>query len=371
MTESAPTLPQNAIIGILGGGQLGRMLSLAATQLGFRTHIYCPEENAPASHCALQTTLGQYDDQNTLEAFATGVDVVTYEFENVPVETVKTLTEVGKFVLPGAKALEVAQDRLIEKQFLNDIGATTAPFRPVDDLTTLDSALKEIGPKSILKTRRLGYDGKGQTTIKAEDNDLGATWEAAIAHAWEELGQSPSILEGFVDFDFEISIIAARSIDGEVKCYPPSTNYHQGGILRRSTYPSAASKSSIDEAVRLTTAILEHLSYVGVIGVEFFVLKNGDLVVNEFAPRVHNSGHWTDDACSISQFEQHIRAITGWPLGDTKPHSGAVMENLIGDEVFRSDELTKQADANLHLYGKTEARPGRKMGHVTFLKPLP
>jgi len=347
------------------------MLAIAATQLGMRTHIFCPEEkNVPAEHCATATSFGAYNNESALAAFAKKIDVATYEFENVPVETVTFLQSQNINVAPGYKALQIAQDRFAEKRFLNDIGARTAAYERVDDVTSLAKALAKIGTQSILKTRRFGYDGKGQTTIQAREPNLGAAWNSAIEHAWNELGQRPSILEGFVDFDFEISIVAARDRDNNIQCFPPSRNFHQNGILRTSTLPSGASAETILKAVKITKTILTELDYIGVIGVEFFVLNDGDILVNEFAPRVHNSGHWTGDACAISQFEQHIRAVAGWPLGDPRPHSNAEMENLIGSDADRWHQLAREPNCRLHLYGKQEMRPGRKMGHVTRLHSL-
>lgn len=355
----------NGVIGILGGGQLGRMLSLAAARLGLRAHIYTPEENSPAADVAHAVTIGSYTDAEKLAAFGEVVNVVTYEFENVPVETVDILTARHVPVAPGGKALGIAQDRLIEKQFINSIGARTAPFFPVDDLSSLEEGLKSVGRPAILKTRRLGYDGKGQTSIGAAGSDLALTWDAANKKAWEEIGARPSILEGFIDFTMEISVIGARGRDGTIRCYDAPRNIHKGGILRQSIVPSSAPDAALIEAIAITSKMLEALDYIGVIGVEFFVEKSGGVIVNEFAPRVHNSGHWTTDACAVSQFEQHVRAVAGWSLGDPARHSDCMMENLIGDEVERWRDLSKEAGACIHLYGKRDALPGRKMGHVT------
>ncbi|WP_428408856.1 5-(carboxyamino)imidazole ribonucleotide synthase [Hyphococcus sp.] len=354
----------NGTIGILGGGQLGRMLATAAAELGLRTHILCPDDRAPAYDAASEHTVAGYLDEPALAAFAKSVDAVTYEFENVPVEAVEFLTNLGVAVRPGAKALETAQDRLIEKQFANSIGAKTAAFHPVDDLASLKEGLEKVGRPAILKTRRLGYDGKGQTRITAEDSNLSGAYEKAIEFAWAEVGAAPSILEGFVPFTREISIIGARGADGDVKMYDPPENVHRNGILKTSTVPAKVTAATIDKARKVTCDMLEALDYVGVIGVEFFVLDNGDVIVNEYAPRVHNSGHWTQDGCAVSQFEQHIRAVAGWPLGDPARHSNAIMENLIGDEVNEWRALAAEPQAGVHLYGKREARPGRKMGHV-------
>ena len=365
----SPVLP-GGTIGILGGGQLGRMLSIAAAQLGLRTHILSPEEETPASHCAYRTTIADYTDKDALVSFSNAVDAITFEFENVPVEALEKLIELGKPVAPGPKALAVSQDRLHEKNFINEIGACTAPYEPVDDLETLTRALNKIGSRSILKTRRFGYDGKGQTQIDAKEEDLPHAWEQAKAHAWAELGQSPSILEGFVEYDFELSVIACRGRNGDIRCYEPPRNFHKGGILRSSKAPSKAPKELIEKAIAVTSSILTELEYIGVMGVEFFALSDGEILVNEFAPRVHNSGHWTLDACSVSQFEQHIRAVAGWPLGDPLMHSAATMENLLGEDVNEWKKLAELPDTCLHIYGKGDARPGRKMGHVTRLKKI-
>ena len=355
----------NGVIGILGGGQLGRMLALAAARLGLRTHIYTPEESSPAADVAHAVTIGDFADAEKLRAFGEVVNAVTYEFENVPAETVDILSADNVPVAPGGKALAIAQDRLIEKQFVMSLGARAAPFHAVDDFASLEAGLKQIGRPAILKTRRLGYDGKGQTLIGASNADLALTWGEANKKAWEEIGARPSILEGFIDFAMEISVIGARGRDGDIRCYDAPRNIHKGGILRQSIVPSKAPESAVREAIAIASKMLEALGYVGVIGVEFFVEKSGGVIVNEFAPRVHNSGHWTTDACAISQFEQHIRAVAGWPLGDPARHSDCVMENLIGDEVDRWRELSREPNACIHLYGKRDAQPGRKMGHVT------
>ncbi len=359
----------NGVIGILGGGQLGRMLSVAAGELGLKTHILCPDEHAPAYDVSSAYTVAGYLDEHALAAFAKSVDVITYEFENVPVEAVEFLTGLGAVVRPGAKALETAQDRLVEKEFVRAIGAETAAFHGVDDLASLKAGLEKVGRPAILKTRRLGYDGKGQTRITTADSDLSSAYEKAIEFAWSEVRAAPSILEGFVPFVCEISIIGARGSDGAVALYDPAENIHRNGILKSSTVPASVSKETIEKARAVTRRMLDELDYVGVIGVEFFVLENGDVIVNEYAPRVHNSGHWTQDGCAVSQFEQHIRAVAGWPLGDPARHSNAVMENLIGDEVHQWRALAAEPHICVHLYGKREARPGRKMGHATRVSP--
>lgn len=371
MTRGAPspTLNPGDTVGILGGGQLGRMLSLAAASLGLRTHIFCPDADCPAFHVSDKATIAAYTEKVALEKFAAAVDIVTYEFENVPVEAVGVLENAGATVRPGAAALEKAQDRLVEKKFIRGLGIATAEFHGVDDLAGLEQGLKNVGRPAILKTRRLGYDGKGQTRLTDKDIDLHASFEKAVAFAWAEVGAAPSILEAFVPFEREISIIGARAATGAIQLYEPLENVHVGGILKTSTAPAQVTPATRRSAEQATIAILEALDYVGVIGVEFFVLPGGDIVVNEMAPRVHNSGHLTADACAVSQFEQHIRAVAGWPLGDPVCHSGAVMENLIGNDINAWNEIIREPNAAVHLYGKGEARPGRKMGHVTRITP--
>ena len=348
----ADPLPTGATIGILGGGQLGRMLALAAARLGLRCHIYEPGADCPAAQVADRTTCAPYDDTSALAAFAASVDVVTYEFENVPTAALDAIEAVVP-IRPGRRALATSQDRLDEKTFLQDCGLKTAPFATVDDAASLAAALDAIGTPSILKTRRLGYDGKGQARISAGDDA-----DAALA----AMNGAPAILEGFVDFTREVSVIAARSPSGQVAAFDPGENVHRDGILRTTTVPATLSAAQKTDAVLLAGKILNALDYVGVIGVELFVHSDG-LIVNEFAPRVHNSGHWTQNGCVIDQFEQHIRAVAGWPLGDGSRHSDVVMENLIGDDMDRVAGLA-HAGVGLHLYGKAETRTGRKMGHV-------
>jgi len=349
MTE--PLAP-GAVIGILGGGQLGRMLSVAAARLGFRTHVFEPGAAPPAADVAHALTTAPYDDTEALRAFAEEVDVVTYEFENVPAEALD-LIEAIRPIRPGREALAMSQDRLTEKNFLTLLGLTTAPFSAVNDADDLSLAIDQIGLPAILKTRRLGYDGKGQTRLTDPDHA-----EAALT----TLAGAPAILEGFVAFEREVSVIGARGLDGAVACFDPGENVHADGILRTTTVPARLSAAQRSDAVLIAAQILNALDYVGVIGVELFVTEHG-LVVNEFAPRVHNSGHWTQTGCVIDQFEQHVRAIAGWPLGDGTRHCDVVMENLIGDDIDLVPEIARTGAA-LHLYGKTEARPGRKMGHV-------
>lgn len=350
MTE--PLAP-GATIGILGGGQLGRMLSVAASRLGFTCHIFEPGAEPPAAQVAHRVTTAAYDDTAALTAFASAVDVVTYEFENIPTAALDAIEAVVP-IRPGRRALAVSQDRLTEKTFLAELGLKTAPFAAVDGPSDLLSALDEIGPPAILKTRRFGYDGKGQARI--------ALPEDAPA-ALESMAGAPAILEGHVAFSQEISVIAARGRTGEVVCFDPGTNTHEGGILRKTTVPAPLTTAQRTDAVLLAGRILNALGYVGVLGVELFVTDDG-LLVNEIAPRVHNSGHWTQNGCVIDQFEQHIRAIAGWPLGDGTRHSDIEMVNLIGDDVADVPDYAKDAAAAIHLYGKAETRPGRKMGHV-------
>ncbi len=353
-------LPPGSNIGILGGGQLGRMLALAAARLGLKSHIFCPPGDNPGSHVCDTITLAEYEDVTACDKFAASVDVVTYEFENVPVACVERIaTKVA--VRPGIAPLRISQDRLTEKNFLRTLNIATAPYAQVDDAAALSQAVVQIGLPAILKTRRLGYDGRGQAVLRTP---------ADVAGALTQMHNAPAILEGFVDFEREISVIAARGLDGVAACYDPPENMHRNGILDISRVPAAISQDIAETARALTTRILDELEYVGVIGVEFFVLRDGTLAVNEFAPRVHNSGHWTLDACAISQFEQHIRAICGWPLGDPARHSNAQMRNLIGDDVKDWATLARAPGACLHLYGKDAPRPGRKMGHVTQLFPL-
>ncbi len=346
-------LEPGATIGILGGGQLGRMLSVAASRLGFRTHIFEPGANPPAGDVAHQVTTASYDDHAALTAFAASVDVITYEFENVPTAALDLL-EAAKPIRPNRRALAISQERLAEKDFLTSLGLTCAPYAAVTTAADLDAALAQIGTPAILKTTRLGYDGKGQARIMAPA-DAPAALEAM-------LGQ-PAVLEGFIDFSHEVSVIAARGLDGSVACYDPGENVHRDGILRTTTIPARLSPSQRTDAVLLAARILNALDYVGVMGVELFVTPKG-LIVNEIAPRVHNSGHWTQQGCAVDQFEQHIRAVVGWPLGDGARFADVVMENLIGDDVIRVPALAREKAVSIHLYGKGSPRPGRKMGHV-------
>jgi 5-(carboxyamino)imidazole ribonucleotide synthase len=351
-------VPPGSTIGIVGGGQLGRMLALAAAQLGYRTHVYAPDADGPAAGVATAFTRGAFDDEAALAAFAAEVDVATYEFENIPTGPLSALASRVSLFPPRA-ALETAQDRIVEKNFILKLGGRPAPFAAVNDRAGLDSALREIGAPAILKTRRFGYDGKGQARI---DDPAGAD------EAWEALRGAPAVLEGLVRFDAEFSILLCRGQDGEAAIWDAPRNRHEGGILVRSELPADPSLApAIATGTLLARRAADALSYVGVIAFEFFAL-GGEAIFNEMAPRVHNSGHWTIEGALTSQFENHIRAICGLPLGATDLVVPRVeMHNLVGDEVDGWREILADPSAHLHLYGKTEARPGRKMGHVTRL----
>lgn len=350
-------LEPGAVIGILGGGQLGRMLSVAASRLGFRTHVFEPGAAPPAGDVAQRVTTAGYDEVAALKAFANAVDVITYEFENVPTAALDVL-EALRPIRPNRRALAISQDRIAEKDFLTGLGLTCAPYAAVGSLADLQAALAQIGTPAILKTTRLGYDGKGQALIMTPAD--------AVA-AWDAMQRQPAVLEGFVSFSHEVSVIAARGLDGSVACYDPGENAHQAGILRTTTVPARLTAAQRTDAVLVAARVLNALDYVGVLGVELFVTPAG-LIVNEIAPRVHNSGHWTQQGCAVDQFEQHIRAVAGWPLGDGSRFADVVMENLIGDDIARLPALARERDVAIHLYGKGDARPGRKMGHVNRVK---
>ena len=354
MTAIAP----GSTIGILGSGQLGRMLAVAAAQLGYRCHVYAPE-SGPACDVAGGFTAGSYYEVDLLAAFARRCDVLTYEFENVPVEPLRALADFAP-LRHGTRALEVAQDRAVEKRFARDNDGRTAPFAVCASREELDAALAEAGTPAILKTLRMGYDGKGQARVKPGDN---------LDAAWEAVGGQPSIAEGFVTFAHEFSIMLVRGIDGSTVHYPAPLNVHRDGILATSTVPAPAPvEAQVEAAVALATRLAHALDYVGVLTCEFFATAEGP-VFNEMAPRVHNSGHWTIEGAVTSQFENHIRAICGLPLGSTALTGSAVeMRNLIGDEANDWPALLGEGDAHLHLYGKNDARTGRKMGHVTRVR---
>ena len=363
--ETPAVIAPGGTIGIFGGGQLGRMTALAAAELGYRVHIYCPEADCPAAQVAAAATTASYDDAGALDAFAEAVDVVTFEFENIPHDSVQRVAATRP-VRPGWRALHVSQDRLREKNFLREIGVSTVDYQPVTDEDELASALARIGRPALLKTRRLGYDGKGQAVVRTE---------ADVGDAVAVLGDQPGIVEAFVEYEREISVIAARGIDGAGHTYVPVENQHTNGILDQTLAPARISPDLVMRAEATARHIAEHLDIVGLLAVEMFVMPSGGsrgpgpLLVNELAPRPHNSGHWTIDACATSQFEQFVRAVTGLPLGTTERHSDAVMKNLIGDDVKDWAALAAEPGARLHLYGKAEARPGRKMGHVTRISP--
>jgi len=363
LTRSDPAAPlaPGATLGILGGGQLGRMLSQAASRLGFDVVILDPEENSPAGRVSRGQIVAAYDDPTALNVFGRVCDVVTFEFENVPSASIERLAEAGAQVAPGPTALAVAQDRVDEKTFLNAVGAPTVAFAAVDGIDDLRAALLTLGAPALLKTRRDGYDGKGQVWIRSAKQA-----EAAL----DSLGGRPAILEARADFTRELSIIAARGRDGTIAIYPLGENRHAGGVLRTSRAPAVIDARTGRRARAIARAVLEGLAYVGVIGIELFDLGEGNLLVNEIAPRVHNTGHWTQDGCVCDQFEQHIRAVAGWPLGPTAAHARVEMTNLLGTEVDQWARLASRPDRRLHLYGKAEARPGRKMGHVNRVTPL-
>lgn len=349
-------------LGILGGGQLGRMMAMAAAELGLRTHIFAPERNSPAFDVAAEHTVAAYEDEAALVRFAKAVDVVTYEFENVPGETAAILSA-HALLAPNARALSVSQDRLTEKTFLADLGIATAPFAAVSGEADLAAALERIGRPAVLKTRRFGYDGKGQAMIRPE---------ADPAASFAAIGRAPAILEGFVSFEREVSVVAARTAKGEFAAYDLCANEHRDHILATTRVPAGVSVATEKAAFAIARSIAEALDYVGVLAVEMFLLNEDGgerLVVNEIAPRVHNSGHWTLGGAMTSQFEQHVRAICGWPLGATTRLGSVEMQNLIGDDVNAWERILAEAGAHLHLYGKAEARPGRKMGHVTRVRP--
>lgn len=363
MSKSAPpSFGPGSTIGILGGGQLGRMAAFAAQEMGYRCHIYCPEANAPAAEVSGQATTAAYDDEAALAAFADSVDLVTFEFENIPSAAAAFLAA-RRPLRPRLSVLEICQDRLKEKTFCQGLGIGTAPFAAVTSAEELAVAVAEIGQPAVLKTNRMGYDGKGQVMIAAKDDP---------AVAWQTLsggGPVEAILEGFVDFQIELSVIVARSPTGEVQCFPPVENRHKNHILDETLAPAAIAPEIAAEAESVACKIATAIELEGILAVEMFLDRENRILVNELAPRPHNSGHWTIDACRTSQFEQFVRAIAGLPLGDSSRHSDAVMKNLLGDEIKAWADVLREPNAKLHLYGKSEARPGRKMGHVTRLHP--
>jgi 5-(carboxyamino)imidazole ribonucleotide synthase len=367
MNSPTMILP-GATIGILGGGQLGRMLACAAARLGYRSHIFTPEADSPAGLVTPFTTIAAFDDEAALARFAATVDIVTFEFENVPAETAEFLAAQGKPVAPDPTILRITQDRLREKDFLRSVDVGTANYREVTSLAGLQRAVRDLaqlsgpnaGQRGVLKTVRLGYDGKGQVMLGPK---------TALDKAWKRIGGEVAILESFVDFACEISVIVARNGQGAIANYPAVENQHVDHILDTTIAPARIAPALAMRAEAIARHIAERLDLIGLLAVEMFVTQDGELLVNELAPRPHNSGHWTLDACHTSQFEQTIRAICRLPLGSTEYHSDAVMKNLIGADVEKWREIINEPSAKLHLYGKTEVRPGRKMGHVTRLLP--
>ena len=355
---------ESKILGILGGGQLGRMSAMAAARLGITTHIYCPEKGCPASLVTPYFTCAEYEDKKALEAFAKQVDVISYEFENIPLETVEYLKQFTE-VYPDSKLLEVSQNRLIEKDFLNSIGIPTAPWAPCHSATDIEVTLAKWGAAScIIKTARFGYDGKGQIFHRDSDD---------VQENWSKLGTEEAVIEGVIDFDYEISVIIAQDVNGDSVVYPAVLNEHENHILSKTIAPAPIPADIHTEAAEMAQKIAKAVDLVGVLTLELFVTKNaaGDirLLANEIAPRTHNSGHWTIDACVTSQFENHVRCVCGLPVGNAIPHSAAEMINIVGIEAMKTiPQYLENPDAHVHLYGKTEAREGRKMGHVTILK---
>jgi 5-(carboxyamino)imidazole ribonucleotide synthase len=352
-------LAPGATIGILGGGQLGRMTALAAARLGFRCHVFATEADSPAEQVCVNATVAQYADCEALDRFASSVDVATFEFENIPAEAVRRVAA-SKPVLPRPEILEITQDRLREKDFLRSIDIPTTAYREISDATALARAMHDFGYPAVLKSVRMGYDGKGQVTLTPEINS---------GEAWRQMGGEIGILEAFVDFACEISVIVARGRNGAWATYPPVENQHSHHILDTTIAPARIAVETAMRAEAIARHVAEKLDLVGVLAVEMFVRPSGEVLVNELAPRPHNSGHWTIDACVTSQFEQLVRALCGLPLGSVEHHSDAVMKNLLGHDVEKWREALADPFAKLHLYGKHEIQPGRKMGHVTRLVP--
>ena len=357
--ERGQIIPPGSTIGVLGGGQLGRMTALAAARLGYRVHSYCPEADSPAFQVSTFSTVAPYDDQDALARFAETVDVITFEFENVP-STATELLARTKPTRPDPRVLHVCQDRLREKDFLASANVPTTRYMEVARAEGLERAVRSIGLPAVLKTAQFGYDGKGQVMLGKESD---------IADAWRRMGAGIGILEGFVDFTHEISVIVARGVDGISAAFPPVENQHRNHILDTTIVPARLPEALLMRAEAVAKHIAEVLPVIGILAVEMFVTTGGEVLVNELAPRPHNSGHWTIDACMTSQFEQFVRAICGLPLGSVERHADAVMKNLLGDDVAAWREILSEPGAKLHLYGKREPRPGRKMGHVTRLFP--
>jgi len=348
----------NSTIGIVGGGQLGRMIGIAASRLGYRVHVFTDQPDSSAAQITNRVTVAAYDDLDAMRRFAETVDVVTIEFENLPVEGLRAIS--GDVpVHPSPELLAICQDRLTEKQFLRSLDVPTAPFAEISSVGDLKSALTAFGPPAVLKTRRMGYDGKGQVKIEAGD-DAAAVWEA--------FGGRDAVLEGFVTFERELSVITARTADGEKASYVPVENRHENHILAKTIAPASIADDQGEAALALAGRIADGLELVGLLAIEMFQTADGRILVNELAPRPHNSGHWTLDACLVSQFEQVVRAITGLPLGSPERFADAEMDNLLGEAADDWHQLIKRSNARLHLYGKTPIRPGRKHGHITTLR---
>lgn len=358
LSRAAP-IPPGSTIGIVGGGQLGRMAIIAAAQLGYRSHVFCPEENCPAGQISTEHTLADYDDEDALRTFAESVDVITIEFENIPYDSVRLLSELST-VRPNKDCLRLAQNRLREKTFLNDTGAPTAKFFKVTSPDQLAERLKQIGTPAVLKTAEWGYDGKGQVKINST---------ADVEAAWAEMGGEIGIVEEFIDFEMELSIILARGPDGAWTAFEPVENRHKDHILDLTLSPANVSVDVANSAIKVSQHIAAELDLIGLLAVEFFLTKDGRLLVNEIAPRPHNSGHWSIDAASPNQFGLFVRAVCGLPLGPVERHHDAIMKNLIGDDVESWQELMSDPKAHVHLYGKRQARPRRKMGHVNYVYP--
>jgi len=358
MASEVKKILPGSTIGIVGGGQLGRMLACAAAELGYRTHVYAPEANAPAFSVASKTTCSGYDDEAALADFCRNVDVVTFEFENIPHQSLQLLQS-SVPVHPTPDLLAISQNRLREKNFVNAHEIPTTNYHRVTEAAELDRAIEKIGLPAILKTTELGYDGKGQGKVESNEQ----------AHElWESLGKVECVLEALVDFQCEVSVIVARGRGGQQACYVPVENQHENHILSQTIAPALLSRDMAKKAQNYALTLSRAADLCGIMAVEMFVTKDQRILVNELAPRPHNSGHWTMDACVTGQFEQQIRAVCGLPLGGTERLCDAVMHNLIGDQVNEWEEHLKNPHAKLHLYGKSETREGRKMGHVTLLK---
>jgi len=357
--DKGQVIAPGATIGILGGGQLGRMSAMAAARLGFKTHIYCPPGDNPATYVSNAATIAPYEDEASLAAFAAAVDVVTFEFENVPSRTAETLARL-KPTRPAPRVLHICQERLREKDFLASIKVPTTRYMEVARAESLERALREIGHPAILKSAQFGYDGKGQVRIDADTK---------LDEAWAKMGASVGILEAFVDFRLEISVIVARTLDGNVVAYEPVEKQHRQHILDTTIVPARVTEAVAMRAEAIGRHIAEELGLIGLLAAEMFVTNDGEVLVNEVAPRPHNSGHWSIDGCVTSQFEQFVRAVCGLPLGSVERHSDAVMKNLLGEDALAWKEILAEPGAKLHLYGKAEPKPGRKMGHVTRLTP--